>query len=168
MACSREWPCTVDTSVPAARARQGLSSEVIIGFVFESLLDERAVSQIQECSQLLCELVHASAERHRPQWAILKGMTGLLTAPKHGGYLLNQAPDILMALCAYPKARSHPRPAATFSRKAPPHPAAAAGAASASSRRLWSSSGTRTRLTKTAMRARWSVKRPRHSSRGLC
>lgn len=60
-----------------------MPTEVVFGFLFESLLDERAVQQIHECAPLLRELLDASAEKRSAQWAILKGATGLVTTPKH-------------------------------------------------------------------------------------
>lgn len=93
-----------------------MPSEVVFGFLFESLLDERAVQQIHECAPLLRELLDASAEKRSAQWAILKGATGLVTTPKHK--LLMQTPEVLMALYACPR-----DPEAT-SLAHPAHPAA--------------------------------------------
>ena len=77
---------------------QGLTSDYIIGFVFDSLMDEHAVKQIKACAPALRELYGASADKRATQRAVLKGVTKLVTSPKHGEAVLKKTPAILMAL----------------------------------------------------------------------
>ena len=84
---------------------QGVPVDELFGFIFEGLLDERAIKQIKECSSLLRGLFDASPDKRRTQRAILKGVASLVTAPKYGDVLLKKTPAILMTLyacCATP------------------------------------------------------------------
>jgi len=76
----------------------GVPTDNLIGFVFDSILDEDALKQIKECSTVLRGLYEASPDKRKTQWAILGGVATLVTAPKHGDALLKQTPAILMAL----------------------------------------------------------------------
>ena len=60
---------------------QGVPVDDLIGFIFDSLLDERAVKQIKECSLVLRGLIDTSADKRRTQRAVLKAVTSLVTAP---------------------------------------------------------------------------------------
>ena len=78
----------------------------ILGFMFETLGEEswlqgdreHALKQIKECAPALRELFGASADKRRTQHAFLKAVTTMVTAPKHGGAMLEKAPKILEAL----------------------------------------------------------------------
>ena len=95
-------PHTLLTAVPfrlsCSRVRQGAPIDDLIQFIFESLLDQRAVEQIKECAVLLKGLCDASEAKIRTQQAVLKGVTSLVTEPKHGDAMLKKTPAILMAL----------------------------------------------------------------------
>ena len=78
--------------------RKGVPVDDLLGFVFETLLDERAVKQIKECARALRDLFDDSADKLRTQRAILKGVANLVTLPKHGEAMLKKTPAILMAL----------------------------------------------------------------------
>ena len=70
----------------------------LIGFIFDSLLNENAVMQITECAPLLKGLYEASPDKRSTQQAILSGVAGLVTSAAHGGALIKKTPAILMAL----------------------------------------------------------------------
>ena len=80
--------------------RQGVPTDDLIGFIFEGLLDQRAVKQIKECASVLRGILDAAADKRRTQRAVLQGVTNLVTAPKHGDGMLKKTPTILMALYA--------------------------------------------------------------------
>ena len=77
---------------------QGVPTDDLLTFVFESLLDEHAVQQIKTCAPLLREFFGASTDKRRTQRAVLRGVTNLVTVPKHGVLMLKKTPAILMAL----------------------------------------------------------------------
>ena len=76
----------------------GVPIDNIIGFFFDSLVNEHAVQQIKECSTLLKALLDASDDRRRSQLAVLKVLKELVTAPKYGDVMLKKTPAIMMAL----------------------------------------------------------------------
>ena len=63
---------------------QGVPTDDLISFIFETLLNESAVKQIKECAPLLKGLLDASTDKRFTQFAVLKGVTELVTAPKYG------------------------------------------------------------------------------------
>ena len=79
---------------------QGVPTDDLISFIFETLLNESAVKQIKECAPLLKGLLDASTDKRFTQFAVLKGVTELVTAPKYGEAMLKKTATILMALYA--------------------------------------------------------------------
>ena len=77
---------------------KGLPADTLLGFIFNSLLDERADKQIAVCASSLRELFEASVYKQCTQQVILEGVAGLVT--KHGEVMLKKVPFILMALYA--------------------------------------------------------------------
>ena len=82
-----------------------MPTDNIIGFIFDSLLNENAAAQIKQCALMLRSLYDASADKIASQWAVLSGVTGLVAAPEHREARLTKTPDILMALYAEPAPR---------------------------------------------------------------
>ena len=78
-----------------------MPTDHLILFVFESLLDPKsAAKQIKESASVLRAMFESCGDKLRTQWAVLQGVTNLVTAPKHGDGMLKKTPTILMALYA--------------------------------------------------------------------
>ena len=88
--------CVEPLSIPCVC--QGLPTDPLFGFIFSSLLDERAATQIKACASALRELYDASVDKPCTQRAILEGVGSLVTAQKNGEGMLKKTPAILMAL----------------------------------------------------------------------
>ena len=58
----------------------GVPADKLVVFIFESLLNERAATQIRECAPLLRGLFAASADKRRTQRAVLQG------EPRHAAF----------------------------------------------------------------------------------
>ena len=96
---------------------QGLSTDDLFRFVFDSLLDATAAKQIKRCAPTLKEQFDASTDKRRTQRAILEALVGLVTSPKHGEAMLKKTSTILMALYA-----DGPLPSPTAGPRPPPRP----------------------------------------------
>ena len=168
---------------------KAVPAEDLLGSVFEMLLDKHAVKQINACAPALRVLFAASADKARTQEAVLEGVITLVTAPKHGKEMLKKTPAILMALCAEAPFEPHTRTWSPWTlhrarieapfqassslntqtaRALPPAHVHAprAGMTSISLRRMRSSNGTHSPLTKNMARARRFARRPQHSWNG--
>ena len=76
-----------------------MPTDHLIMFVFENLLDvASAAKQIKECAPVLKKMFEQVGDKRRTQWAVLQGVTNLVTAAKHSGGMLKKTPTILMAL----------------------------------------------------------------------
>ena len=78
-----------------------MSTDLLLGDVFEMFFDQHAATQIQACAPALRELFDRSDDKRRTQRVILDGVVSLVTAPMGKApkaKLLKKTPAILMAL----------------------------------------------------------------------
>ena len=78
--------------------QQGVPVDTLFGFIFDSMLNEGAVKQIQACKAILRKLYKSSPAKTATQRAILQYVQKLVTDSPHATVLLKKTPAILKAL----------------------------------------------------------------------